>query len=670
VDPPDHQEGETVIGSGPVPGVLAPGATFAGYIIEGVAGRGGMGVVYRARELRPARTVAIKVISPALAADAGFRERFERESDVAATIEHSNVLPVFRVGEEAGLLFLAMRFVEGTDLAAIIADGGRLEPRRAVDIFVQVCSALDAAHARGLVHRDVKPANVLIAREGGREHVYLTDFGLAKHHDAVGGPTATGYFMGTLDYAAPEQFESGQLDARTDVYAAGCMLYHSLAGRVPFPAENPAARMFAHLTTDPPSVLDIDASLPGGLDAVIARAMAKDPDARYLSAGDLARAAKAAVEGHTLTRAEHSVATGAAADHADTQLVPLSELVTVAPAVPLSPPPGFRPPPASPSSPSSPAASGPAAATSVPGRPRRTVIAVVAAVSLVAVAVAVALRAGSGPDKQTGSSEPSTTTASTAGSASSAPASFASTLTDRSEATGLIAFLRSHDDRVVHLDVHCSGSDAAPCSSTQQAELAVYTEKKCGSASVGGACAGAWWFDIRDANRDALTANEVGAGSLKVKGFFTVKVQGVMGSKPPEVMNVLLTAVSPKDVPSASSAPPKLSTTLTNQSTVNDFLGFLRSHDDQVVQLDVHCDGSDAAPCSSSGIPALAVYTSAKCADGACAGAWWFEFRNAKPTTDAQGAGSLVVKGLFAVQVQGALGSKPPDVMNVQLTAV
>lgn len=273
-----------------------------------------MGVVYRAREDRPARRVALKVISPDLAGDAGFRERFERETELAADIEHSNVLPVYRVGEEAGLLYLITRYVEGTDLAALLAAQGRLEPRRAVGIVAQVCEALDAAHARGLVHRDVKPANVLIATEGGRDHAYLADFGLTKRLDATSGLTRTGTFFGTLDYAAPEQFEGGRVDARTDVYATGCVLYHALTGHVPFPAESAAAGMFAHMSQPPPSLADTDPTIPAALDGVITKAMAKAPDDRYLSAGDLGRAALAAVEGNVLTRAEHSVAVGEAAE--------------------------------------------------------------------------------------------------------------------------------------------------------------------------------------------------------------------------------------------------------------------------------------------------------------------------------------------------------------------
>ncbi|HUO72043.1 MAG TPA: serine/threonine-protein kinase [Solirubrobacteraceae bacterium] len=272
---------------------LAAGTQFAGYVVEGIAGRGGMGIVYRARQLRPARTVALKVISPALADDREFRERFARESEIAASIEHSNVIPVYQVGEESHLLYIVMRYVEGTDLRAVLAAEGRLAPARAIAILSELTAALDAAHAHGLVHRDVKPANVLIAREGQRDHVYLTDFGLAKL-SAGDGRTRAGMFVGTLDYAAPEQIEGRQVDARTDVYAAGCLLYEMLTGSVPFRKDSQAAIMFAHVSADPPSARSLVPSLPPALDAVIARAMAKDPSRRHQSAGDLARDAAAA----------------------------------------------------------------------------------------------------------------------------------------------------------------------------------------------------------------------------------------------------------------------------------------------------------------------------------------------------------------------------------------
>ena len=227
----------------PVTGELSAGAQLGHFVIERVAGRGGMGVVYRAKQLRPSRTVALKVVSPEFADDAEFRTRFEHECEIAASIEHSNVIPVYEVGEQSGLLYIAMRYVEGTDLRAVIAAEGRLSPARAIGILSQLSAALDAAHAHGLVHRDVKPGNVLLAREGDREQVYLTDFGLAKPASNA-GRTRVGMFVGTLDYAAPEQLEGQRVDARTDVYAAGCVLYEMLTGQRPVRA---GARGVDHL---------------------------------------------------------------------------------------------------------------------------------------------------------------------------------------------------------------------------------------------------------------------------------------------------------------------------------------------------------------------------------------------------------------------------------------
>src|SRR6059058_4348505 len=210
---------------------LAPGDLFAGHRIDGVAGRGGMGVVYRATELALDRRVALKLITPALAGDPDFRARFVRESRAAASIEHPNVIPIFSAGEEQDVLYISMRFVDGQDLRALLRGEGRLEPRRAARIVAQVADALDAAHARGLVHRDVKPANILLAPESGAEKIYLTDFGLTKNTASESGMTRTGMFVGTVDYIAPEQIRGDRLDARTDVYALTCVLYRALTGQ-------------------------------------------------------------------------------------------------------------------------------------------------------------------------------------------------------------------------------------------------------------------------------------------------------------------------------------------------------------------------------------------------------------------------------------------------------
>jgi predicted Ser/Thr protein kinase len=284
-----------------------------GFVIEAVAGRGGMGVVYRAQQKKPSRVVAIKVIAPELAGDPAFRARFERESTIAAQIEHPNVIPVHAVGEDQGILFIAMRFIAGVDLRTLILQEGRLEPNRAAAIIDQVAQALDAAHGHGLVHRDVKPANILLSRSGGRDHVYLTDFGLTRHVEGSQGVTGTGAFLGTVDYVAPEQARAERVDARSDVYSLGCVLFHALSGTVPFPLENDLAKLYAHDAQPPPSVCERAPDVPTSFEPVCMRAMAKMPDDRYPSAGDLGRAGLAAAGSASPSRVETSVAVGEAA---------------------------------------------------------------------------------------------------------------------------------------------------------------------------------------------------------------------------------------------------------------------------------------------------------------------------------------------------------------------
>ena len=222
------------------------------------------------------------------------------------------MIPVYAVGEDGGILYIAMRFVVGTDLRAVIEQEGRIEPGRTAVLVDQVAQALDAAHAHGLVHRDVKPANILIAVQGGREHVYLTDFGLTRHVEASQAMTATGALVGTVDYVAPEQVRGEGVDARTDVYSLGCVLFHALTGRVPYPEGNQIAKLYAHDSRPPPSACECVPHLPTSLDDVIARAMAKDPAARYQSAGDLGAAALAAAGAAAPTRADRTVAAEAA----------------------------------------------------------------------------------------------------------------------------------------------------------------------------------------------------------------------------------------------------------------------------------------------------------------------------------------------------------------------
>ena len=268
-------------------------STFAGCRIEAVAGRGGMGVVYRATQLGLDRAVALKLVAPERAADANFRARFERESRVAAAIEHPNVIPVYGAGEEDGRLYLLMRWVPGTDLQALIRRSGRLGHVHAATIVAQVAAGLDAAHAVGLVHRDVKPANVLLGGEDGSGHVYLSDFGLTLDPSADTRVTDSGEWFGTVDFMAPEQFEGDRPDARTDVYALGCVLNAALTGEPPFHRASVPGTILAHLN-DPPPRPSATAGVPQAFDGVVARALAKRPSDRYRSAGELARAALAA----------------------------------------------------------------------------------------------------------------------------------------------------------------------------------------------------------------------------------------------------------------------------------------------------------------------------------------------------------------------------------------
>jgi serine/threonine protein kinase len=291
---------------------LSPGSQFAGFRIERRLGHGGMGIVYLARQVRLDRLVALKVIRPELAEDDHFRARFQSESRTAASIENPRVVTVFGAGERDGLLYVAMQYVPGRDLGRLISARGSVPAHDAAQLIAQVADGLDAVHEAGLVHRDVKPANVLVGEPetfGDEPTAYLTDFGLAKLAASTSGLTATGEVIGTIDYMAPEQIENRRVDARTDVYALGCVLFHAVTGEVPFPERESSSKMWAHLNEPPPSV----DSGPVVLDPVIRRAMAKDPGDRFLSAGDLGRAAVAATHGEAVTEPEHAVGTGEAA---------------------------------------------------------------------------------------------------------------------------------------------------------------------------------------------------------------------------------------------------------------------------------------------------------------------------------------------------------------------
>jgi serine/threonine protein kinase len=271
---------------------LESGDVFAGFQVEEPLAAGGMGVVYCAREVETSRPVALKLIAAELAHDATFRRRFEREARLAAQLDHPNVVPVIASGEHAGTLYIATALIEGFNLEeAIVA--GPLSPRAVARIADQLGAALDAAHEQGLLHRDVKPGNVLLDGPPETGTAYLTDFGLSKHVGSLSGLTRTGRWVGTVDYAAPEQLQAMEVDRRVDVYAFGCVLYEALTGEVPFERARELQRMIAHIGEPPPAVSALrPAAAP--FDPVVQRAMAKDPGDRFESAGALARAAQEA----------------------------------------------------------------------------------------------------------------------------------------------------------------------------------------------------------------------------------------------------------------------------------------------------------------------------------------------------------------------------------------
>ncbi len=306
------------------------GSTVAGYRIESCIARGGMSRVYRAEHIRLGRRDALKLLSNELMEDVRFRERFEREWRVAAGIDHPNIIPVFDAGEASGHFYIAMRYVETSDLRALLEREGRLDTGRAANIINQTASALDAAHGRGLVHRDIKPGNILIA---AGDHVFLSDFGLAKLTAADKGLTRTGYFVGTVDYAAPEQIQgNASLDARTDVYGLGCVAYECLSGARPYEGESDLQLMYAHLQDPPPRITDVRPDVPAALDGVLGKALAKAKEDRYLTCGEFAAALTEALteEGgreraaarapETVAAPAETVAAPAPLDPAETQL--------------------------------------------------------------------------------------------------------------------------------------------------------------------------------------------------------------------------------------------------------------------------------------------------------------------------------------------------------------
>src|SRR5919198_2228160 len=278
-------------------GDLPPGSTFAEYRIEGLAARGGMGSIYRAHQPALGRDVALKLIIAEVANSPDFRARFMLESRLAASIDHPHVVPVYAAGEWEGQPYIAMQWIDGSDLKSILRHGA-LAPQRAVAIVSQVAGALDAAHAKGLVHRDVKPGNILVRRLPQGDHAYLTDFGVARAAPGEAtGLTKTGYFVGTVGYLAPEQLRGERGDGRSDFYSLGCVLFEALTGERPFQAPNEAAMHWAHLDSPRPLVSHMRPELGTGFDGVIAKSMAIRPDERYQSGAELARALQEAERG-------------------------------------------------------------------------------------------------------------------------------------------------------------------------------------------------------------------------------------------------------------------------------------------------------------------------------------------------------------------------------------
>ena len=276
---------------------IRTGAVLAGFRVKSIIGQGAMGTVYQAEGGETDGGVALKVLTRELTEDDRFRQRFMREAEIASSLDHPHVVSILTFGEEDGRLYLAMPYVDGSDLRDLLSREGALEPARTLHLLEQVAAALDTAHAEGLVHRDVKPANILVSGLPGEEHAYVCDFGLARHVSSVSSLTGDRGFAGTIDYVPPEQIAGGPIDRRADVYSLGCVLYECLTGERPFERETELALVYAHLNDAPPLVTHLMAELPEPVDGVVATALAKEPADRYGSCGELIAALRAALAG-------------------------------------------------------------------------------------------------------------------------------------------------------------------------------------------------------------------------------------------------------------------------------------------------------------------------------------------------------------------------------------
>jgi serine/threonine protein kinase len=302
---------------------FSAGSRIGGYILQEQIGQGGMAVVFRALDERLERQVALKILAPALATDDAFRQRFIRESRAAAVVDDPHIIPVFEAGEADRVLFIAMRYVRGGDVRSLLFREGALPAARMAAIISPVASALDAAHAAGLVHRDIKPANMLLDTRPGRpDHVYLSDFGLSKEALASAGLTGTGMFLGTVDYASPEQIAGSQVDGRADQYALGCVAFEMLCGEPPFRRDMGMAVLYAHASQPPPEITARRPGLPASLNAVFGKVLAKSPQDRY---GSCAEFTDALLEAFGIAPYDDEARAHPAPAHLATQVVPTSE---------------------------------------------------------------------------------------------------------------------------------------------------------------------------------------------------------------------------------------------------------------------------------------------------------------------------------------------------------